>query len=160
MAEPAATDIVVECFGAADRRLAAAHALRRAVFIEEQGVSEALEIDGADAECRHFLARKDGVAVGTARLRPLAGAAKIERMAVLAPERKSGVGRSLIARAEDEARRMGVAHIVLHAQTHAAPFYERLGYVREGAEFEEAGIPHVAMRKALTPPSSPRPYRA
>jgi predicted GNAT family N-acyltransferase len=149
MAEPGGTDIAIACFGADDRRLAAAHAVRRTVFIAEQGVSEALEMDGADAECRHFLASRDGVAVGTARLRPLAGAAKIERMAVLAPHRKSGVGRRLIARIEDEAARMGVALLVLHAQTHAAPFYARLGYVREGAEFAEAGIPHVAMRKSL-----------
>jgi predicted GNAT family N-acyltransferase len=160
MTKPAPNDLSVACFGADDRRLAAAHALRRTVFIEEQGVSEALEMDGADGACRHFLASRGGVPVGTARLRPLARAAKIERMAVIAPHRKSGVGRGLIARIEDEAARMGVAEIVLHAQIHAAPFYARLGYVREGAEFEEAGIPHVSMRKRVTPPSFPRPSPA
>jgi predicted GNAT family N-acyltransferase len=146
-----ARDLAIEAFSAADDgRLVAAHAVRRTVFIEEQGVSEALEMDGADAECRHFLASRDGVPVGTARLRPLGnGAAKIERMAVLAPHRRAGVGRGLIARIEAEAARSGIAQLVLHAQTHAAAFYGRLGYVSEGSEFEEAGIPHVAMRKRL-----------
>ena len=39
--------------------------------------------------------------------------------------------------------------LLLHAQASAAPFYLRAGYSVEGAPFEEAGIPHVAMRKAL-----------
>jgi predicted GNAT family N-acyltransferase len=30
-----------------------------------------------------------------------------------------------------------------------AGFYRRLGYVVEGDLFEEAGIPHVAMRKRI-----------
>jgi hypothetical protein len=34
---------------------------------------------------------------------------------------------------------------------HAIPFYERAGFVAEGAEFEEAGIPHRVMRMALDP---------
>jgi predicted GNAT family N-acyltransferase len=40
-----------------------------------------------------------------------------------------------------------VAHFVVESQTHAIPFYERLGYVAEGAVYEDAGIPHRSMRK-------------
>ena len=47
------------------------------------------------------------------------------------------------------AKARGDASVLLHAQSSAAPFYLRAGYSVEGAPFEEAGIPHVAMRKAL-----------
>ncbi|MCB1093402.1 MAG: GNAT family N-acetyltransferase, partial [Verrucomicrobiae bacterium] len=54
--------------------------IRRIVFIEEQGVSEALEIDGRDPECVHALARDgSGEVIGTARLLP---EGKIGRVAV------------------------------------------------------------------------------
>ena len=43
----------------------------------------------------------------------------------------------------------GDASALLHAQASAAPFYLRAGYSMEGDPFEEAGIPHLAMRKAL-----------
>ncbi len=130
--------------------LASAHAIRRAVFVAEQGVSVREEIDRRDRASRHYLARQGGVAVGTARLRPLGRkTAKIERMAVLSAHRRTGVGRALIAAIERDARRAGLAALVLHAQAHAVPFYERLGYVAEGAPFTEAGIPHRFMRKRL-----------
>jgi predicted GNAT family N-acyltransferase len=39
--------------------------------------------------------------------------------------------------------------VVLHAQLSAAPFYTRAGFVERGPVFEEAGIPHVEMARAL-----------
>ena len=43
----------------------------------------------------------------------------------------------------------GFAEIVLHAQVVVAGFYRRLGYVEEGDPFDEAGIPHIGMRKKI-----------
>jgi predicted GNAT family N-acyltransferase len=37
----------------------------------------------------------------------------------------------------------------LHAQIAARDFYARAGYAAEGGEFLDAGIVHVAMRRAL-----------
>ena len=66
------------------------------MFRREQGVDEAEEIDGLDPLCRHYLARLDGDAVGTARTRTLAnGDNKIERVAVLKPLRGTGIGQAL-----------------------------------------------------------------
>jgi predicted GNAT family N-acyltransferase len=39
--------------------------------------------------------------------------------------------------------------VTLHAQTHAAAFYARYGFVAEGDLFMEAGIPHVTMTRTL-----------
>jgi ElaA protein len=37
----------------------------------------------------------------------------------------------------------------LGSQSHATGFYEKLGFVIEGDEFLDAGIPHRHMRRAL-----------
>lgn len=132
--------------------LEACHALRRLVFVEEQGVETALEWDDLDPLAEHFLARRaeDGVAVGTARLRVVAGRAKAERVAVHAEARRSGVGRFLMRALEERARAQGCDAVLLNAQLSALPFYEALGYVAEGPVFEEAGIDHRAMRRGLS----------
>lgn len=135
--------------------LAAARAIRREVFIAEQGVSEAEEMDALDDQCRHYVARIEGHPAGTARLRACAPSiAKLERMAVRTVHRKSGVGRALLARIEADAAAEGTREIVLHAQDHALGFYARCGYVLEGEGFAEAGIPHHRMRKILTTKAS------
>jgi predicted GNAT family N-acyltransferase len=131
--------------------LARCLALRREVFVEEQGVPVAEEMDGLDPVCMHFLAFRDGEAVGTARLRVTGdGHAKAERVAVLRSVRRSGAGRALMRALEDETRARGRRELVLNAQLPVIAFYERLGYRVEGPEFLEAGIPHRAMRKPLT----------
>jgi predicted GNAT family N-acyltransferase len=128
-----------------------AFAIRRSVFIEEQGVSEALEFDGRDREARHLLAAVDGAPSGTLRIRLLerGRVAKIERVAVLAPCRHLGIGRKLMDAALDLARSQGVGEVRLHAQTVVQRFYARLGFVATGPVFEEDGIAHVAMQMPL-----------
>jgi len=122
-------------------------AVRRAVFIDEQGVPEALEWDEHDAVALHFLATTlDGSPIGCARLLP---DGHVGRMAVLPAWRGHGVGRSLLAAVLNAARVRGHAELRLSAQTHAAGFYLRAGFATQGTEYEEAGIPHVAMRKRL-----------
>ena len=130
--------------------LSAARTIRRIVFIVEQGVAESEEMDALDGECRHYVARIAGAAVGTARLRPYGtGVAKLERMAVLASHRKRGVGGALLMHIELDAAAEGMREIVLHAQDHALGFYGRCGYTVEDDGFTEAGIPHHRMRKTL-----------
>jgi ElaA protein len=126
--------------------IATCHALRRAVFIEEQGVSLEDEIDGRDGEALHLLARIDGKPVGTARILPGQGYGKIGRVCVLAEARGQGIGAALIRGALDRLRRMpGIATARLGAQTHALGFYEALGFTAEGPEYLDAGIPHRDM---------------
>lgn len=128
----------------------AATAVRTAVFVEEQGVSEDEELDGNDSDAVQFLARDDEYPVGTARLRfPEPTVGKVERVAVREPYRGDGVGAALMRAVEDAARDDGVTELKLHAQTHVEPFYQQLSYETVSDEFEEAGIPHVKMRKRL-----------
>ncbi len=123
-------------------------AVRRTVFMQEQGVSAELEWDGLDDAARHFLALDEaGRPIGTARLLP---DGHIGRMAVLAPWRGKGVGGALLRRAVGAAREHGFAAVELAAQTHAVGFYRRFGFNAYGPEFMDAGIPHRHMRLALT----------
>lgn len=132
---------------AADRPLC--HSIRRVVFIEGQGVPEALEVDGRDGAATHFLARVDGVAVGTARARVVGTAAKAERVAVLPTHQGLGLGRRLMDALEAWARAQGLSAVSLHAQAPVIPFYEHLGYTGHGPRFTEAGLEHLAMTKPL-----------
>lgn len=129
--------------------LPACHEVRHAVFVLGQGVPASLEVDGRDADCVHAVARLGDRVVGTARLRDHQGHAKAERVAVLADQRGTGLGLRLMHTLEDAARSRGYSAVHLHAQMPVVPFYERLGYVAEGEVFEEAGIEHLAMCKAL-----------
>lgn len=134
-----------------DDELADALAVRREVFIEEQGVPEHRELDGEDDGATHFVAYDDdGEPVGAARLReydPTTG--KVERVAVVEPRREEGLGVELMDAVESAAAEAGYDEIVLHAQVPVVGFYERLDYEVTSEEFEDAGIPHREMRKRL-----------
>jgi predicted GNAT family N-acyltransferase len=111
-------------------------AIRLAVFVVEQNIPEELEWDEFDASSVHAIAEDArGAPIGCGRLLP---DGHIGRMAVISDWRGRGVG----------AR--GDARVLLNAQTQAMPFYARFGFVPAGAEYEEAGIPHWTMERALT----------
>jgi predicted GNAT family N-acyltransferase len=119
--------------------------VRTAVFVDEQQVPVDVERDGRDAACVHVLAESgDGAAVGAGRLMP---DGRIGRMAVLRDWRGSGVGGAMLQALMAEARRRGHRGTHLHSQAHAKAFYERHGYIVDGEEYFEAGLPHVLMRE-------------
>lgn len=122
--------------------------IRRQVFIEEQGVPEARERDGRDADCWHVLARDGaGRAIGCGRLSP---DHKIGRMAVLPANRSSGVGLALLRELLGRARSQGWQEVALSAQVSAIGFYERAGFQAHGEVFDDAGLPHRAMSISLS----------
>lgn len=123
--------------------------VRHEVFVVGQGVPAELEQDGRDPEAIHLLAERDGVVVGTARLRVICGKGKAERVAVIEAHRGCGAGVALMDALEREAAAVGLEMVVLHAQAPVVLFYERLGYAPQGASFEEAGIPHRFMAKPI-----------
>lgn len=124
--------------------------VRRAVFVEEQGVPEHRELDGRDDTATHFVAYDGDRPVGAARLREYDHArAKVERVSVMEAERGRGLGRELMAVVEDHAANDGYDEILLHAQVPVVEFYADLGYEVTSEVFEDAGIPHREMRKDL-----------
>lgn len=133
--------------GSWDALASEAARIRYCVFVEEQGVPAEIELDEWDAHSLHAIARDgDGRAIGTGRLLP---DGHIGRIAVLAAARGSGAGTAILLALVDAARERGHREVVLNAQTHAVPFYRRLGFVEEGDVFDDAGIAHIAMRRTL-----------
>jgi ElaA protein len=123
--------------------------LRRTVFIEEQGVSEADEMDDLDGEAIHVLAHVDGAPVGTARLLKRDETLKIGRICVLASHRGQDLGGALMRFSLTYGAEQGFKRAYLSSQTHAIPFYERHGFAAYGEEYDDAGIPHRDMERAL-----------
>lgn len=122
-------------------------AIREAVFMREQGVPEALEWDGLDEGCRHALAiSMQGEAIGCGRMLP---DGHIGRIAVLPQWRKQKVGTALMEALLEEARARGYKRVEVDAQTYAVPFYHTFGFIEEGDEFLDAGMPHIKMRLSL-----------
>lgn len=121
--------------------------IRRAVFIEEQQIPEAEEWDAHDATCLHYLA---GDGAGTARIIAKGDTAKIGRVAVTQAHRGTGLGLSIMQALMEDASARGFKTAELESQVYAIPFYERLGFVAEGPEYDDgSGILHRLMRASL-----------
>lgn len=120
--------------------------IRFRVFVDEQGVPPEMELDEFDAVSCHVVALAEGEPVGTGRLLP---DGHIGRMAVLATWRGRGVGTALLEALIVEASHREMTRLVLSAQTHALGFYTRFGFTVKGDVYDEAGLPHQAMEKAL-----------
>jgi ElaA protein len=121
--------------------------LRVDVFVVEQKCPYP-ELDGHDLEpsTRHFwLVGDDGRVLATLRLREdQPGEYRIGRVCTAADARGNGLSGRLMEAAVAE---IGSAPSVLDAQVAVKDFYTRYGYVEDGAEFVEDGIPHVTMRR-------------
>ncbi|HEY2987122.1 MAG TPA: GNAT family N-acetyltransferase [Candidatus Binatia bacterium] len=128
-----------------EKDLKRAFSIRIRVFVREQGVPEEIELDEDDRRAIHFLATVEGKPVGTARLVIKNERAKIGRMAVLKSYRDKGVGKALLERAIELARKRRAKLIFLNAQVPVIGFYERIGFRCVGRVFMEAGIPHRKM---------------
>ena len=137
-------------FAESDNELKEAFQVRKGVFVEEQGISEYLELDGRDSEALHMVVQYGERIIGTARvLFTSPGVAKIERMAILKTFRRKGVGSKIISFLNGELKAKNINKIIVHAQCLAAPFYKACGFVESGMPFNEAGISHVKMEIQL-----------
>jgi predicted GNAT family N-acyltransferase len=131
--------------------------IRTRVFVMGQHVPWDREVDCYENECHHYLASREGVALGTVRWRQYGEAtAKVERLAVLEEARGLRVGTRLMEHVVNEISGLTeIQWVKLGSQDHAIPFYAALGFEVDGGGFDDAGIPHHNMVKRLWHPSSP-----
>jgi YbgC/YbaW family acyl-CoA thioester hydrolase len=125
--------------------------VRTAVFVQEQGIPLEMEWDEADATAVHAVAYNGlGQGIATGRLlRHASDVGKIGRMAVHRALRGSHVGQGILHTLMDIAKQRGDTEVTLYAQRSAEGFYQRLGFAPRGTPFDEVGIPHIEMFKAL-----------
>ena len=120
-----------------------AHKIRHEVFVIGQNCPADLEYE-FEEESTHFLVLYNGKAVATARHRKTKNGYKLERFAVLKSERRKGYGNIVLKAILDDLSDFN-SLIYMHAQKQVLPFYEKLGFKKEGEGFEEAGIMHFKM---------------
>ena len=120
-----------------------AFAIRHKVFVIGQNCPKDLEYE-FEEESTHFLLFEDEVPLATARHRKTEKGFKLERFAVLESKRGKGYGRHVLIAILDDLKDFK-GKIYMHAQKQVLPFYEKLGFVKEGEIFEEAEIMHFKM---------------
>ncbi|WP_249593838.1 GNAT family N-acetyltransferase [Peribacillus frigoritolerans] len=126
--------------------------IRKEVFVEEQGFPLEFEFDEYDAlnaSSEHILVYYNEKPVGTGRLRVVDGLGKLERICILEPYRKFGLGKIILKTLEEIAKEQGITQVKLHGQTQAEGFYKKLGYRTSSDVFMEDGGPHLLMIKEL-----------
>lgn len=126
-----------------------AFSIRNKVFVEEQKVPVELEIDEYENSSTHVVLYDGDQPVGAGRIREVENTGKLERICVLSSYRGKGAGTLIMNKLEEIASQNGFKKVKLNSQTHAIPFYEKLGYKVVSDIFMDAGIPHVTMVKTL-----------
>lgn len=124
--------------------------VRKCVFVGEQHVPLELEVDEFEKEATHLVVYDDDAPVGAGRFRIKNTAAKVERICVLKEMRGKNIGLHIMRKIEELALELGLDELILHAQTHAQTFYEKLDYQVTSDLFYDANIPHVEMKKIIS----------
>lgn len=119
--------------------------IRTKVFVEEISLEDEDDYDGFDHMAMHYLAFFEDEAVGTgrARIQLVSGKVKFERIAVLPEFRGKEIGSEIVKKMIADVPEG--KYIYVHSLVETMGFFERLGFVKEGEEFEEAGKAHVMM---------------
>ncbi len=121
-------------------------AIRRKVFIEEQGVPEEIEMDEYENSSKYFLVTINERPVATGRVRLKGALIKFERIASLETVRGAGAGKILMSFMHEFVKKNYPLHLpAMHAQKSAYGFYEKLGWKAVGEQFIEADIVHQMM---------------
>lgn len=136
---------IIKCFDLNDDIAA----IRREVFMEEQGISYTDEFDDNEDSLIHFCYYEQNILIGYIRVSISNNVIHISRVAVRKDFRKRGVGTKLMTHAEDFGRNNGCEISSLNAQLQAKGYYARSGYVEYGNIFLEANIAHILMEKHL-----------
>jgi ElaA protein len=119
--------------------------LRADVFVVEQECAYG-DVDGRDLlpTTRHlWFETADGITSDPG------GVSRIGRVVTAASARGQGLAASLM----DAALAGATNEFVLDAQTYAQALYARFGFVPEGDEFLDDGIPHITMRRVAKDPA-------
>ena len=142
--------MTVQLFGCSDERKEAVMKVRYSVFIGEQGISVADEIDGYDSngETIYALICDGDTPLSTGRLIKTHEGYKVGRVATLREYRKMGFAGAVVNALCERAFSLGAEYVSIEAQLHAAKFYGGLGFVRTSDEIIlDCGIEHIYMRK-------------
>jgi len=132
-------------------------AIRRQVFVAEQGIFDADDRDRRDDDPAtvHVIGYVDGAAAGTVRLYPLRREPdgrvlwQGDRLAVRPEFRRHHVGGPLVRYAVRTAGQLGGGRMIAHVQLANVVFFRYLGWTVAGQPEPYQGLPHQRMTIAL-----------
>jgi putative N-acetyltransferase (TIGR04045 family) len=140
------------------------HRIRHEVFVREQAIFPVDDTDERDAETGvlKVLGLCGPVAAGAVRLYRLDGSGtwQGDRLAVLQPFRRHGLGAPLVRFAVRTAAEQGGRVMVAHIQPPNVHWFESLGWERAGEMEIYVGLPHQPMQIGLGDPALTRSGRA
>ena len=139
--------------------IAVHHRIRRAVFVDEQHLFDGDDRDGHDDDPRTIkvVGLYDDRSGGTVRLFSLDVNGECwqgDRLAVLPPFRRHGLGIPLVGFAVESAGRLGGRLMTAHIQVANVAFFEHLGWRGDGAIEQYVGVAHQPMAIDLFPPEA------
>lgn len=141
---------IVKMFGNNNSICNDALEIRKAVFVEEQGISLLDELDSFDNESTHYVAYIDNNRAATVRVKlEKDNIWHIQRVATLKKYRHMGIASALLNEIITDARKSNINTLSLGAQIDAKKFYENLGFFEEGMPFLDANILHIKMNKKI-----------
>ncbi|MCL2610951.1 MAG: GNAT family N-acetyltransferase [Defluviitaleaceae bacterium] len=121
--------------------------LRMKTFIVEQKRSY-LEIDGNDPKTLHFFKREGGIIIAYSRILPPGvtfSNSSIGRIVVRKESRGTGLGRELVKRSIEIAKKEWNTTMEISAQLHLEKFYNSFGFKTISDIYDKEGVPHVNM---------------
>ncbi|MGN0521663.1 MAG: GNAT family N-acetyltransferase [Eubacterium sp.] len=122
--------------------------IRKTVFLDEQGADSEQEFDSFDnneGSALFVLLYDENVPVATARLANTEKGLKLGRVAILKPYRGKGFGSIIVRMLVEKAFEIGADKVFVDAQTHAVPFYEKIGFKVTGTQITDRGLAHIPM---------------
>ncbi|MCP2025503.1 ElaA protein [Flavobacterium sp. HSC-32F16] len=125
--------------------------LRSEIFVVEQNCPY-LDLDNKDQKSLHLLYYVNNEFAASTRLLP-AGLSfeeiSIGRVVVANSHRGLGLGVKLMeVSIKGCQEKFGNGPIRIGAQYHLSKFYQSLGFVEQGEQYDEDGIPHIEMLRA------------
>ncbi|MBD0277817.1 MAG: GNAT family N-acetyltransferase [Flavisolibacter sp.] len=125
-------------------------ALRLQVLLQPIGVPASYINQEKEKQDILIGAFEDDTIVGCCILTPKSKSViQLRQMAVHAELQNKGIGRKIIAFAENTSRETGFDILIMHARNPVIEFYKKCGYTIAGEEFFEVGIAHHKMQKQL-----------
>ncbi len=121
-------------------------AIRREVFVEEQGAPEAGEFDDLDSSALHLMVYVEEAPAATGRIWHDGKVFRIGHLAVRKPYRGQLIGDLSLRLLVYKAFASGAETLTVSAQTYIASLYAKFGFKSVGEEYMEAGRPRIEMR--------------
>ena len=122
------------------------HDIRKAVFTEEYGIPEDVELDDDDIMAMHVILDYENEKVGTGRMKYDGETFILDKMAVLKEHRNNGYGEFIVRMLLDKVFLANGKEIFTDATKDTVEFFKKIGFVEIGDEYERDKLIYVPMK--------------